>query len=176
MEKYRSTISRFTMPGTGKIALAEALADGSAVSSEVFLGEIYSYSGGKRIYHQAGLSCLPDCIQSDREAPERGQKGCRHWREPFPDGFDGQAYYGYNSGGYEEFGSASGSISYELTESAYAGVSEDGNSFLTKMHEEGTKLLVDDFGSGVSSFSTIRDFDFGYFEAGYGICPENRTE
>ena len=36
----------------------------------------------------------------------------------------------------------SGSISYELTESAYAGVSEDGNSFLTKMHEEGTKLLV----------------------------------
>ena len=66
----------------------------------------------------------------------------------------------------------SGSISYELTESAYAGVSEDGNSFLTKMHEEGTKLLVDDFGSGVSSFSTIRDFDFDILKLDMGFVQK----
>ena len=66
----------------------------------------------------------------------------------------------------------SGSISYELTESAYAGVSEDGNSFLTKMHEEGSKLLVDDFGSGVSSFSTIRDFDFDILKLDMGFVQK----
>lgn len=39
-----------------------------------------------------------------------------------------------------------GSISYEITESAYAGISEAGNRFLEEMHAAGAKLLVDDFG------------------------------
>mgnify|MGYP002710516143 CR=1 FL=1 len=38
-----------------------------------------------------------------------------------------------------------GSISYEITESAYAGISEAGNRFLEEMHAAGAKLLVDDF-------------------------------
>ena len=62
-----------------------------------------------------------------------------------------------------------GSISYELTESAYAGVSEEGNKFLTEMHAAGAKLLVDDFGSGVSSFSTIRDYDFDILKLDMGF-------
>ena len=65
-----------------------------------------------------------------------------------------------------------GSISYELTESAYAGVSEEGNNFLTQMHAEGTKLLVDDFGSGVSSFSTIRDYDFDILKLDMGFVQK----
>ena len=65
-----------------------------------------------------------------------------------------------------------GSISYELTESAYAGISEDGNKFLTQMHAEGTKLLVDDFGSGVSSFSTIRDYDFDILKLDMGFVQK----
>lgn len=38
-----------------------------------------------------------------------------------------------------------GSISYEITESAYAGISEAGNRFLEEMHAAGAKLLVNDF-------------------------------
>ena len=38
-----------------------------------------------------------------------------------------------------------GSISYEITESVYAGISEAGNRFLEEMHAAGAKLLVDDF-------------------------------
>lgn len=62
-----------------------------------------------------------------------------------------------------------GSISYELTESAYASVSNAGNQFLSQMHEAGAKLLVDDFGSGVSSFSTIRDYDFDILKLDMGF-------
>lgn len=65
-----------------------------------------------------------------------------------------------------------GSISYELTESAYAGVSENGNRFLQQMHEAGAKLLVDDFGSGVSSFSTIRDYDFDILKLDMGFVQK----
>lgn len=65
-----------------------------------------------------------------------------------------------------------GSISYELTESAYAGVSEDGNRFLAQMHAAGAKLLVDDFGSGVSSFSTIRDYDFDILKLDMGFVQK----
>ena len=62
-----------------------------------------------------------------------------------------------------------GSISYEITESAYASVSDAGNQFLTDMHAAGAKLLVDDFGSGVSSFSTIRDYDFDILKLDMGF-------
>ena len=62
-----------------------------------------------------------------------------------------------------------GSISYEITESAYAGISEAGNRFLEEMHAAGAKLLVDDFGSGVSSFSTIRDYDFDILKLDMGF-------
>lgn len=65
-----------------------------------------------------------------------------------------------------------GSISYELTEPAYAGVFEDGNRFLTQMHAAGAKLLVDDFGSGVSSFSTIRDYDFDILKLDMGFVQK----
>lgn len=65
-----------------------------------------------------------------------------------------------------------GSISYELTESAYAGVSENGKRFLQQMHEAGAKLLVDDFGSGVSSFSTIRDYDFDILKLDMGFVQK----
>ncbi len=40
------------------------------------------------------------------------------------------------------------------------------------MHAEGTKLLVDDFGSGVSSFSTIRDYDFDILKLDMGFVQK----
>lgn len=63
-------------------------------------------------------------------------------------------------------------ISYEVTESAYATVSEMGIDFLLKLHDIGVTLLVDDFGSGVSSFSTIRDYDFDIIKLDMGFIQK----
>lgn len=63
-------------------------------------------------------------------------------------------------------------ISYEVTESAYASVSEVGIDFLLKLHDRGVTLLVDDFGSGVSSFSTIRDYDFDIIKLDMGFIQK----
>lgn len=63
-------------------------------------------------------------------------------------------------------------ISYEVTESAYASVSEVGIDFLLKLHDSGVTLLVDDFGSGVSSFSTIRDYDFDIIKLDMGFIQK----
>ena len=63
-------------------------------------------------------------------------------------------------------------ISYEVTESAYASVPEMGIDFLIKLHDNGVMLLVDDFGSGVSSFSTIRDYDFDIIKLDMGFIQK----
>lgn len=63
-------------------------------------------------------------------------------------------------------------ISYEVTESAYATVPEMGIDFLIKLHDNGVMLLVDDFGSGVSSFSTIRDYDFDIIKLDMGFIQK----
>lgn len=51
-------------------------------------------------------------------------------------------------------------LNYEVTESAYMSISDNANQFLSQLHHNGSNILVDDFGSGVSSLSTIRDFEF----------------
>lgn len=43
---------------------------------------------------------------------------------------------------------------------------------MQQMHEAGAKLLVDDFGSGVSSFSTIRDYDFDILKLDMGFVQK----
>ena len=49
-------------------------------------------------------------------------------------------------------------------------VNHFGNYFCCeRMHAAGAKLLVDDFGSGVSSFSTIRDYDFDILKLDMGF-------
>lgn len=63
-------------------------------------------------------------------------------------------------------------ISYEITESAYTILSDSGIQFLSKLHNDGIKLLVDDFGSGVSSFSTIRDYDFDIIKLDMGFVQK----
>lgn len=61
------------------------------------------------------------------------------------------------------------SIYYEVTESAYAVITEQGVEFLEKLQQNGVKTLVDDFGSGVSSFSTIRDYSFDIIKLDMGF-------
>ena len=58
---------------------------------------------------------------------------------------------------------------YEITESAYAEINETGSKFLTELRKYGVKMLVDDFGSGLSSFSTVRDFEFDIIKLDMGF-------
>lgn len=53
-----------------------------------------------------------------------------------------------------------GYFNYELTESAYTSISDAGTRFLSELRKHGARVLMDDFGSGASSFSTIRDYNF----------------
>ena len=60
-------------------------------------------------------------------------------------------------------------VSYEITESAYATISPAGMDFLKTLHKSGTSILMDDFGSGVSSFSTIREYEFDVLKLDMGF-------
>lgn len=60
-------------------------------------------------------------------------------------------------------------INYEVTESAYSSLSDNANDFLSTLHQRGNQILVDDFGSGVSSLSTIRDFEFDIIKIDMGF-------
>lgn len=63
-------------------------------------------------------------------------------------------------------------VNYEVTESAYANVSGKGTNFLIQLHDNGVKLLIDDFGSGMSSFSTLRDYDFDVIKLDMGFVQK----
>ena len=67
-------------------------------------------------------------------------------------------------------------LSYEVTESAYTVVSKKGVDFLTELRKMGVNLLMDDFGSGVSSFSTIRDYDFDVIKLDMGFVQKVGTD
>ena len=60
-------------------------------------------------------------------------------------------------------------ISYEVTESAYSSLSVNANDFLSTLHQRGNMILMDDFGSDVSSLSTIRDFEFDIIKIDMGF-------
>ncbi len=63
-------------------------------------------------------------------------------------------------------------VNYEVTESAYANVSGKGTNFLKQLHDNGVKLLIDDFGSGMSSFSTLRDYNFDVIKLDMGFVQK----
>ncbi|RHV87686.1 bifunctional diguanylate cyclase/phosphodiesterase [Clostridium sp. OF09-36] len=64
---------------------------------------------------------------------------------------------------------------YELTESAYADITESGSKFLTGLQKKGAKILIDDFGSGISSFSTVRDYEFDIIKLDMGFVQKIGT-
>lgn len=49
---------------------------------------------------------------------------------------------------------------FEVTESSYMAITEADVSRLNSLRALGAKILIDDFGSGYSSFGTIADYDF----------------
>lgn len=60
-------------------------------------------------------------------------------------------------------------VRYEVTESAYTDITKMGSHFLEEMREQGAKILIDDFGSGTSSFSTMRDYSFNVVKLDMGF-------
>lgn len=64
---------------------------------------------------------------------------------------------------------------YEITESACADITESGNEFLSELRGMGVKLLVDDFGSGLSSFSMMSDFEFDVMKLDMGFVHKLGT-
>lgn len=65
-----------------------------------------------------------------------------------------------------------GLLRYEVTETSWAAMNSKSSVALRKMREKGVKILLDDFGSGFSSFSTIRDYDFDILKIDMGFVQK----
>ena len=51
-------------------------------------------------------------------------------------------------------------IRFEITETSLAAIGENHTRMLMRLRENGAKILLDDFGSGYSSFGMLQDYDF----------------
>ncbi len=63
-------------------------------------------------------------------------------------------------------------LKLEVTESAYAVLETDALSFLEEMKKLGLALMLDDFGSGMSSFSTLESFEFDVIKLDMGFTAQ----
>ena len=63
-------------------------------------------------------------------------------------------------------------LRYEVTETSWAAMNSKSSATLRNMREKGVKILLDDFGSGFSSFSTIRDYDFDILKIDMGFVQK----
>ena len=63
-------------------------------------------------------------------------------------------------------------VRIEVTESSYSSMAENNTRVFHSMKKRGLKLLVDDFGSGYSSFSTIRDYEFDIIKIDMGFVQK----
>lgn len=60
----------------------------------------------------------------------------------------------------------------KVTESAYAELESEAISFLNEMKTLGLALMLDDFGSGMSSFSTLENFVFCIIKIDMGFISQ----
>ena len=60
----------------------------------------------------------------------------------------------------------------EITESAYSSLVKNDSGFLRHIKDMGIKILLDDFGSGYSSFSSLREFDFDIIKLDMGFIRQ----
>ena len=60
-------------------------------------------------------------------------------------------------------------IRFEVTESAYADLETKAVDYLNKMKKQGIKILLDDYGSGMSSLSMLETFDFDIIKLDLGF-------
>lgn len=66
-------------------------------------------------------------------------------------------------------------IRVEVTESAYAVLEADGLNLLNKIQDMGIKILLDDYGSGMSSLSTLESFGFDTIKLDMGFIRKIGT-
>ncbi|MGN0240673.1 MAG: EAL domain-containing protein [Candidatus Weimeria sp.] len=66
-------------------------------------------------------------------------------------------------------------IKIEVTESAYAVLEEDGMNFLNELQDMGINILLDDYGSGMSSLSTLESFAFDTIKLDMGFIRKIGT-
>jgi EAL domain-containing protein (putative c-di-GMP-specific phosphodiesterase class I)/GGDEF domain-containing protein/peptidase E len=60
-------------------------------------------------------------------------------------------------------------VRFEVTESAYADLESRALEYLDRMKERGIKILLDDYGSGMSSLSMLETFDFDIIKLDIGF-------
>ncbi len=60
-------------------------------------------------------------------------------------------------------------IRFEITESSYAAVVENRRLLFDRIRKHGAEFLLDDFGSGYSSFSTLQNYDFDILKIDMGF-------
>lgn len=60
-------------------------------------------------------------------------------------------------------------IRFEITESSYVAVAENRSKLFSRIRQHGAELLLDDFGSGYSSFSTLQNYDFDILKIDIGF-------
>lgn len=67
-------------------------------------------------------------------------------------------------------------IRFEITESSYAAVTENRSLLFKRIRQHGAELLLDDFGSGYSSFSTLQNYDFDILKIDIGFVKRIEQE
>lgn len=61
---------------------------------------------------------------------------------------------------------------FEVTETSYAALSDNEENMISQLREAGAEVLLDDFGSGYSSFSTFSDYDFDIVKLDMGFVQK----
>lgn len=60
-------------------------------------------------------------------------------------------------------------VRIEVTESAYADLEKNASDYLNRFKSLGVKILLDDYGSGMSSLSTLENFEFDMIKLDMGF-------
>lgn len=61
---------------------------------------------------------------------------------------------------------------YEIIESAHTIISTQGEEFLESLRQQGVQIFLDDFGTGVSTFETVRDYTFDALKLDMGFVKK----
>lgn len=61
---------------------------------------------------------------------------------------------------------------YEIIESACTIISTQGEEFLKSLRQQGVQIFLDDFGTGVSTFETVRDYTFDALKLDMGFVKK----
>ena len=61
---------------------------------------------------------------------------------------------------------------YEIIESAYTIISTQGEEFLESLRQQGVQIFLDDFGTGVSTFETVRDYTIDALKLDMGFVKK----